>query len=131
MITHPHFVVDTKAYIRLYGLNNAPGIKHLFFVNRHIAKAVMSSFEHYSAGQNYTDVVLNVYKTSNRESILSSFEMYNPGLQGYQQLPWIANFNGIGVWSQSYHRVIQNIGTNVTNPAIIQRENIAVIAYVW
>jgi hypothetical protein len=91
----------------------------------------MKSYDHYSAGQNYTDVTLNVYKSNNEKCILSSFENYNVGLQSYQQLPWIANFDGVGIWIQSRttNTILQDIGINSTNPAISQSGCVLVAVY--
>ena len=86
---------------------------------------------HWSAGQNYTGIELNLYKAPGG-LILSSFEKYNVGLCGYQQMPWMANVSGVGVWSQSgsatslgYFEV-----TNIYSPYVSQNKTLLVAAYV-
>jgi hypothetical protein len=86
----------------------------------------MESFDHYSAGQNYTDVVLNVFKPLSGKVVLSSFEMYNVGLQMYQQIPWMANIAGLPIWTQSGG----GLTSNSFAPAVRQRGPILVCASV-
>jgi hypothetical protein len=109
-------------------------IDFLFFLNLLItplfsslsARGLMESFDHYSIGQSYTDVLLNVFKSSNGKIILSSFEMYNVGLQLYQQTPWMANIAGLPIWTQSGG----GLTSNSFAPAVRQRGPILVCASV-
>ena len=58
---------------------------------------------------------------------MTSFSEYNVGLRGYQQMPWMVNFNGVGIWSQSgdleknYH--------NISGPSIKQDKNVLLVVY--
>ena len=61
----------------------------------------MRSYSSLSSGQNYTDIVLNVYKSQNHKVVLSSFESFNVNLRSFQQNPWMANIAGAPLWSQS------------------------------
>lgn len=61
----------------------------------------MKSYSSLACGQNYTDIVLNVYKSRNRKVVLSSFENFNVNLRSFQQNPWMANLSGVPLWTQS------------------------------
>lgn len=61
----------------------------------------MQSYSSLSGGQNYTDIVLNVFKSQNHKVVLSSFEEFNVNLRSFQQNPWMANIAGAPLWSQS------------------------------
>lgn len=58
---------------------------------------------------------------------MTSFPEYNVGYKGYQQMPWMVNFDGVGIWSQSgklgknYH--------NICGPSIKQSQNILLGVY--
>jgi hypothetical protein len=86
----------------------------------------MESFDHYSAGQNYTGVTLNRYKSSLGRIVLSSFEMFNVGLQSYQQVSWMGNIAGLPIWTESGG----GSTTNAFAPAVIQRGPLLVCASV-
>lgn len=66
----------------------------------------MSSFSSYASGQNYTAVTLNIYRTPLRDIVMTSFDRYNINLRAYQQNPWMVNFDGAPLWSQSGKSVI-------------------------
>lgn len=85
----------------------------------------MESYEYYSEGQNYTGVILNGYKSPTGKIVLSSFEMYNVGLQSYQQIPWMGNIAGLPIWAQSGGGSI-----NAFSPGIKQEGPLLVCAYV-
>lgn len=96
-----------------------------------LPRTAISSFSHFSLGQSYTDLVMNIYKQPGG-LVLTSFELFNCGICSFQQLPWIANVNGIPVWSQSGGGAesISGFGiTNTHNPYIKQRENVSVISH--
>lgn len=93
-----------------------------------IGTAVLSTFSHYSKGQRYTNIRLNLYKSPSRRVVLTSFERFYPGFQGYQQMPWMANVDGVGVWSQSGISLVGE-DINMSNPLVSQRENILVAVY--
>lgn len=61
----------------------------------------MESYAGLSSGQNYTDIVLNVYKSYNMKAVLSSFEHFNVNLTSFQQNSWMANIAGAPLWTQS------------------------------
>jgi hypothetical protein len=110
----------------------------LKYVPKSFAEYTMNKMEYYSAGQNYTDVVLNIYKTKQKKSILSSFDDYNSNLQCYQQVLWMANVEGIGVWSKSVPKpnnavayVSKRLGDEIcdVNPTVVQNGNILLAVY--
>ena len=86
---------------------------------------------HWSKGQNYTGINLNLYKAPGG-LMLSSFEAYNVGLCGYQQNPWMANVSGVGVWSGSGKMKKLNIFeiANLYGPHVSQKRKLLVAAYV-
>lgn len=90
----------------------------------------MDIFSLFSKGQNYTGIVLNLYKSPGG-LLLASFEDYNVGLCGYQQLPWIANISGVGVWSMSgtLRKLKSYKMTNLYNPRIMQKRKLLVAVY--
>lgn len=65
------------------------------------AESAMQSYSSLSSGQNYTNIVLNVYKSQNHKVVLSSFESFNVNVRSFQQNPWMANIAGAPLWSQS------------------------------
>jgi hypothetical protein len=85
----------------------------------------MKQVNHFSTGQNYTKVFLNVYKSPSRAVVMTSFENYNVGKQAYQQMPWMVNLDGVGIWSQSGKR----LGVNVYGPSVKQDGNILLAVY--
>ena len=100
LITHSSFVRDTLAYQRQKGLQKNVHLWPLRFLPPMWSECLMSRFRHFSHGQCYTGMSLNVYKK--RTLLLTSLEYHEQeGMSGYQQLPWIANVGGIGVWTQS------------------------------
>lgn len=73
---------------------------------------------------------MNIYKRDGL--VLSSFEKFNGSRAGYQQLPWIANLDGVGMWSLSGAGSESLSGfslLNTHNPFVVQRQNVAVISY--
>lgn len=84
----------------------------------------MSHLSHYSKGQSYTGINLNTFKSPTRKVIMTSFDQYNVSHQAYQQISWMVNLNGIGIWSQS-----GDIGYNAYTPAITQSYNITLVVY--
>lgn len=85
----------------------------------------MSQCSHYSKGQNYTKICLNTFKSPTRKIVMTSFDRYNVGYQAYQQMPWMVNLNGVGIWSQSGNI----LGHNTYGPAITQNYNIMLVVY--
>jgi hypothetical protein len=93
----------------------------------HAVQNTMKSFEHFSSGQNYCGVVLNLYKSVSRKVVLSSFNRFNVGKAQYQQMPWMANVGGVPVWSQTG---ISSGMTNTFAPSVIQQGHILTATYV-
>lgn len=89
-----------------------------------LAESLMESYEYYSGGQNYTGVILKGFRSLTGRIILSSFEMYNVGLQSYQQIPWMGNIAGLPIWTQP------GGGVNNFSPAVRQEGPLLVCAYV-
>lgn len=99
LITHTRFIRDTLAYHRQKHMQKNVHLWPLTYLPPRIAEAAVARFSHFSHGQCYAGVTLNVYKHG--DACLTSFERYQGGVCGYQQLPWIANCGGVGVWTQS------------------------------
>lgn len=91
-----------------------------------VAKGLISMGKTLALGQNYTNITLNVFKSSSKDVTLTSFEKFNIRLTSYQQNSWVANVGGVGVWSQC-----GNGGAifSVYTPSVAQRQNIAIILY--
>ena len=74
---------------------------------------------------------MNVYKRQGG-LCLSSFEDFNVGDAGFQQQPWIANLDGIGVWTESGYVGGGVMNFNMTNshsPKIVQKGELLVCSY--
>jgi hypothetical protein len=88
----------------------------------------MDTFETLSKGQAYTSISLNLFKSPSRSVVMTSFDHYNVGRHAYQQNTWMANLNGVGLWSQS--GVFLDLERlNISNPAVTQRDNILLAVY--
>jgi hypothetical protein len=68
-------------------------------------ESTMESYSSLASGQNYTNIVLNVYKSDNQKIVMSSFENFNVNLRSFQQNPWMANIAGAPLWTQSGARL--------------------------
>ena len=88
----------------------------------------MQQNNHYSKGQNYTKIWLNVYKSPTRKVVMTSFCEYNVGFQAYQQMPWMVNFDGVGIWSQS-GKLLGHECINVYGPSTKQQSNVLLVVY--
>lgn len=89
----------------------------------------MNLADHYSKGQNYTAaIVQNTYKSPSRAIIMTSFDEYNVSYHAYQQMHWMVNLNGVGIWSQSGGSGDQKF-TNIYGPAVTQERNILLVMY--
>lgn len=129
LVAHPEFVKLTKEYQEKFNLSSNPHLRRLMCVPQSVAKNTMRMFSSYSEGQCYTNITLHLYKSGNL--MLSSFDKYNVGKCGFQQLPWMANVNGLGIWSHSGSgRVLMFKFTNSRCPYVTQRENILICAYI-
>lgn len=90
----------------------------------------MESYSSLASGQNYTDIVLNVFKSENKKVVLSSFENFNVNLRSFQQNPWMANVAGVPLWTQSGSlgkKIIPCI--NDFCPSVSQKGNILLAVY--
>lgn len=134
LITHPQMAEKTRNYQSKKALTKN---KHLwplsyFFFSDVSFASSMQQYEHFSKGQVYTGIKLNVYKRPTYGLVFSSFELYNPHYCGFQQFPWIANLRGVPIWSQSGlgSESISGFGIhNTHNPAIQQIQDIMLITY--
>ncbi len=66
--------------------------------------------------------------------MLGSISSYNVGLCGYQQMPWMANISGVGVWSQSGSssgKLAYFDITNTYSPCVEQLGRLLIAAYAW
>lgn len=97
-----------------------------FFVT---VKSAMTSFDHFSSGQAYCGISLNLYRSSSRRVILSSFNRYNVGKAQYQQVPWMANVGGVPVWSQTGLSHSSGM-TNIFAPSVTQHGHILTATYI-
>lgn len=135
LITHPQFAAKTRCYQRHRGLKNN---KHLwpvsfFFLSDLGFQSSMESYDHFSTGQLYTDIQLAVYKKPHHRLIMSSFHLYNPHHVSFQQLPWMVNFDGIPIWSQSglgSESIAGFAMTNTHNPAVQQDGDLLLQTYI-
>mmetsp|Transcript_846 Transcript_846/g.952 ORF Transcript_846/g.952 Transcript_846/m.952 type:complete len:330 (+) Transcript_846:57-1046(+) len=125
LIFHPQCVKDTLEYFYGKDLKKSRSLWPLIFIPKFLAKILSKYYFHFSAGQSYADVVLNVFKRSGG-LCLTSFERFSHGTAGYQQLPWMANIGGVGVWSQSG----SDRFTNTHSPYVSQRGGLLTAAYV-
>ncbi len=131
LVTHPEFAQRTYQYVTRYSLQNNKHLRTLFMFGKSITGSVMNHMTHFSSGQVYLDMKLNVYKRPGL--VLSSFELYNPHKCGFQQSPWMANIGGVPVWSRSGRGAESVAGFgihNTHNPAVQQRGNVLLATYV-
>lgn len=130
LLVDPSFHEDTKKFVRSRGLAGNSQLNALtaFFG---LPSLALHSYPHFSKGQSYCGFVMDSYKL-NGGIVLTSLRDYNVGKCSYQQLPWIANIDGIPVWCQSGtgSESIAGFGiTNTHNPLCKQFDNILVVAY--
>lgn len=97
LVLHPLFARRTARYQRTKHMEHNKHLWGLSYFSGGQLQSITDSFELFSRGQQYCDVELNVYKRSRHGLCLSSFERFNPHISsGFQQLPWMANVNGLG-----------------------------------
>jgi hypothetical protein len=92
-LTHPYVIKDTIKYLHRKDLMRTRNLWPIAFLPQFLAGRMMRYFSHFSGGQNYTDVTLNVFKRQGG-LCLTSFEMFNHGTASVHQLPWMANIGG-------------------------------------
>ena len=132
LVTHPDFVYDTRVYLANKGMNKNENLSALAYLSPSVLQGRMNNYSTVSKGQMYTDLKLNVFKHPQQQLVLSSFENYNPHCASFQQLPWIANISGIGVWTQSGKgsEALFSFGmTNTHNPVITQKGSVLIASY--
>jgi hypothetical protein len=134
LITHPLIASKTRHYQRKKQLEKNKHlwpVAYLFFSDNSFVSN-MEYYDHFSCGQVYTGIKMNLYKRPNHGLITSSFSLYNPHYCGFQQLPWIINLKGIPIWSQSGlgSESIAGFGIhNTHNPAVQQVNDIMLVSY--
>lgn len=132
LITHPDFVDKTRVYLDRKRMLKNEGLSALTIVPASFLKGRTSHYHVLSTGQCYTGLTLNVYKEPRKQLLLSSFDAYNPHSAAFQQLPWIANVSGVGVWTQagSGSEGFLNFGmTNTHNPLVKQKGSLLVATH--
>lgn len=130
-MTHPDYIERTRRFQHKFGLSQHPHLMPLSFLPRRWSHFLMDSMSHWSKGQNYTSVNLTVYKAPGG-LMLSSIQKYNVSLCGFQQMPWMANVSGVGVWSQSGSSTSKFAYFDITNifsPCVEQLGKMLVAAY--
>jgi hypothetical protein len=131
LITDPDYLSITRSYMSSRRLTKNVQLHPLSFLPSSFMETLMSNYSHLSCGQSYCGIELTVYKRPGG-LVLSSLQMFNCSRAGFQQLPWIANLDGVAIWSQSGKGGESVFGfalTNTHNPYIVQSYNVAVIAY--
>jgi hypothetical protein len=89
-------------------------------------------FADISEGPNISGANVHVYK--HRGVVLSSLEDFNTGMRSGQAWPWVANVDGIAVWTQSgvdrpSFEGAPRIPTNTLLPDVRSNKNVAFITY--
>ncbi len=133
LITHPDFVGKSREYLGRKKMLKNEGLSALAQWSAEFLKGRTTNYHTLSTGQCYTGLTLNVYKEPKKQLLLTSFDAYNPHAAGFQQLPWIANVSGVGVWSQagSGSEGFLNFGmTNTHNPLVTQKGSVLVAVHV-
>jgi len=130
LLVHPHYASQTKEYVARLNLGRNVHLWPLAWLSGGVTRYLSNSLESWAAGQCYIDIKLNIYK--DHRLVLSSFEKFNGGTIGYQQMPWMINLDGVGIWSQS-GKGSENIGgfdvTNTHTPVVSQKHHVLVVAF--
>ena len=129
LFVHPNYIHSTKDYFSRLNMFFGPfGILKWL---PHCLISYWSGIYHaWTTGPCYLGINTNIYKHD--RLVLSSFHKYNGGTCGYQTLPWVANFDGIGIWTQAGKGSENVQRINVTNshtPVVAQRNHLLVAAY--
>jgi hypothetical protein len=133
LLPHPDLARKTYYYIGLRGLKWNLSLLYFPFFTSGMCERTLRSYRQFSTGQLYAGVELNVYKRAEAGLVLTSFNLFNPHASGFQQLPWMANLNGVPVWSQSGSSSAKIAGfnmMNVHNPAVQQEQGLLLVSYV-
>jgi len=130
LLYHKNFIFETKKYVQLKKLEHKNDLYPLFFVPTMFVSSISKSLERISSGQCYLGVTLNVYK--DRNICLSSFENFQVNSASFQQLSWMANIEGLPVWSTSGKGSESFAGfsmNNTYNPYCSQSSSLLVVSY--
>lgn len=130
LLYHPDFIKDTKRYMKIKRLGHRKNLWPLRFIPSVLVSSISKSFSHLTSGQCYLGVTLNVYK--NRNTCLSSYEKFQVNSASFQQLSWIANIEGIPIWSMSGRgsEGVAGFAMNSTyNPYCSQKGKLLVVSY--
>ena len=131
------FVDDTVKLLDDYELWNHKHFKMeqystiLSLAPKKILVSTTDSFTAFTEGSDLRNATYHIYNNGNY--CLTSVENYNRGKMGAQQCTWIANVNGVSVFTQSGK--ISGVGdlkeviSNTHLPCIKQIKNIAMIVY--
>mmetsp|Transcript_7015 Transcript_7015/g.11733 ORF Transcript_7015/g.11733 Transcript_7015/m.11733 type:complete len:848 (+) Transcript_7015:116-2659(+) len=133
LITHPEFVFDTRCYQKSKKLTKNKHLSMLSYLSPGSLQSCMGNYVTLAAGQAYTGITLHIHKRPVHELVLTSFEDFNPHLASFQQLPWIANVSGVGVWSQAgtgAEGVLSFGITNTHNPVVRQQGSLLIASHV-
>lgn len=97
---HPDFVEGTGLYRSACHLAGSfmDILKYLHTLGLSL-RSISESIGVLTCSQKYCDVDLHVYKSQDRRAVLTSFQRFNPGKMLFQQIPWCANVDGVGVFT--------------------------------
>lgn len=130
LLYHPLFVKDTKFYMKSKNLHHRTNLWPLRFIPSVMVSSISRSLSRLSSGQCYLGVTLNVYK--DRNICLSSFDNFQVNHASYQQQSWMANIEGIPLWSTSGIGSESLAGfaiNNTYNPYCKQQGSVLVVSY--
>eukprot|EP01039_Chlorochromonas_danica_P010884 gene10884-12098_t len=135
LITHPAMIRKTREYQRRKHLGNNTHLWPLALscLSDNCIQGTSETYHMFSLGQQYLGIKLNVFKNPRQGLLLSSFDLYNAHLSGFQQLPWMANISGVPVWTQAGtgKEGIMKFGLhNTHSPAVQQRDGLLVATYI-
>lgn len=135
LVVHHKYANRTRAFQAKYKMQHNQHLWPLsfFFFTDSALRKTMKCYRHFSSGQKYTGIVLNVYKDASYGLVMTSFQMYNPHYCGFQQMPWMINLGGVPVYSRSGlgSESIAGFGIhNTHNPAVMQLGSLMLVSYV-
>jgi hypothetical protein len=140
LVMHPDFATKYWNFLHHHkNMQSAPQISDLYkdFSNPQLLQAVMIAGGQFSRGQLYAGVNLNVYRRPKHGLVMTSFQLFNPNITGFQQLPWMINMNGVPIWSKSGPQTLKQEKlkinfdeNNIHNPAVQQDHDMLLVSYV-
>ena len=149
LLLHPHLIIDNRHYAARHHLTNHPDLKVFTqlipkceFPDKLLLSA-SKAFRHFSKGQVYLNIALNVFKQPRHGLVMSSFELFNPHYCGFQQFPWIINLAGVPIFSRAGQGLVQldlfllnkrqtilkQPSMNTHNPAVQQTGDMMLVTY--